>query len=102
MALLRPDADELPTDRSQVDQRVPDRKAPHQIPRASHHVGAVQGVPDDCLGAARDQPARVGGYTPQDRPSAVYEHVGSVETVVTSAAQSAAKATVRSLRPLAR
>jgi hypothetical protein len=32
----------------------------------------------------------------------VYEHVGFVETVVTSAAQSAAKLTVRSLRPLAR
>jgi hypothetical protein len=32
----------------------------------------------------------------------VYEHVGSAEIVVTSAAQSAAKVTVRSLRPLAR
>jgi hypothetical protein len=64
VALLRPDADELPTDRSQVDQRVPDRKAPHQIPRASHHVRAVQAVPDDCILAARDQPAPVGRNMP--------------------------------------
>jgi hypothetical protein len=32
----------------------------------------------------------------------VYEHVGFAEIVVTLAAQSAAKVTVRSLRPLAR
>jgi hypothetical protein len=44
----------------------------------------------------------VNGPSSQPLPNAVYEHVGSVETVVTSAAQSAAKVTVRSLRPLAR
>jgi hypothetical protein len=44
----------------------------------------------------------VNGPSSQPLPNAVSEHVGSVETVVTSAAQSAAKVTVRSLRPLAR
>ena len=39
---------------------------------------------------------------PDELEQCVYEHVGFVETVVTSAAQSAAKVTVRSSRPLAR